>query len=136
MTATTPESTVAPGVGGSTRGAPRVAKKIRLHVDTEKRADYWAQRAGISTNEYMANAVEDAIRRENGDYDLPQLEVQRLNQLNDLVSSLASNVENLERVVLSGFGSLLTLAMGDNFLGDAENGELTNVGEDFEPGVG
>lgn len=97
---------------------------IRLHPDTKERAKYWAARANVSVNEYMAEAVEEKIRRENGDYDLPTLEIARLGQLIDEVRSLSVNVGNLETVTHQGFDSLMGLTRGDNYLLDPEDGEL------------
>ena len=97
---------------------------IRLHPDVRQRVEYWASKQQISVNEYINQAVEDAIRRENQDYDLPTLEIARLNQLVAEVSALSQNAANLERVITSGFDSLVGLTRGDNYLLDDENGEL------------
>ncbi|MGY4541343.1 putative DNA-binding protein [Arthrobacter sp. UYNi723] len=114
----------APVVKGSETSAPRVRVALRLHPDTNERAKYWADKANISANEYMVEAVEEKIRRENGDYDLPTLEIARLNQLIDQMTSLSTNVGNLERVTVTGFDSLMGLTRGDNYLLDAEDGEI------------
>ncbi|NUR01535.1 MAG: hypothetical protein HOY79_34905 [Streptomyces sp.] len=98
---------------------------IRLDPDDKQRAKYWADKRGFSSvNEYVAEAVVEKIRRENLDYDLPTLEIARLNELVDQVAALAKNSANLERVVTTGFDSLIGLARGDNYLLDDEDGEL------------
>jgi hypothetical protein len=102
----------------------RVRRPVRLHPDTDQRAQYWANKHGISENAYIEQAVEEKIRRENGDYDLPTLEIARLAQLIDHVASLSTNVANLERVTVTGFDSLMGLTRGDNYLLDPEDGEL------------
>jgi len=102
----------------------RVRAPFRPRRDTYERAKYWASKAGISVNEYVAEGLEEKIARENGDYDLPTLEQARLNQLVDQVSSLSTNLANLQSVVTDGFGSLLGLTRGDNYLLDDEDGEL------------
>lgn len=128
----------APDAAGAVVGVPPVAPVfkdaagtearertvIRLHPDTKERAKYWAAKANVSVNEYMAEAVEEKIRRENGDYDLPTLEIARLNQLIDHMASLTTNVGNLEIVTTRGFDSLMGLTRGDNYLLDEEDGEL------------
>ncbi|WP_284982336.1 hypothetical protein [Arthrobacter sp. efr-133-TYG-118] len=98
---------------------------LRLGRDMKQRAEYWAQKRGYSSvNEYMADAVDEKIRRENLDYDLPTLEIARLNQLVDEVKALSTNQANLERVITAGFDSLISLTRGDsNYLLD-EDGEL------------
>ena len=115
------------GTSGKLAGtaSPRVPIKIRLHEDTIERVKYWVVRESFpSVNEFMALAVEEKIARMNGDYDLPSLEVQRLNQLLDQMRSMSINLVNLESVVTNGFDSLLGLTRGDSYLQDAEDGEL------------
>ncbi|GHB91578.1 hypothetical protein GCM10010306_103440 [Streptomyces umbrinus] len=98
---------------------------VRLDRDDKQRAEYWADKRGFSSlNEYVAEAVVEKIRRENLDYDLPTLEIARLNELVDQVAALAKNSANLERVVTTGFDSLIGLTRGDNYLLDDEDGEL------------
>ncbi|MEU7317477.1 hypothetical protein [Streptomyces sp. NPDC007083] len=99
---------------------------IRLSPDDKQRAEYWAARRGFSSfNEYCAEAVAEQIRRENLDYDLPTLEIARLNELIDQIKALSTNSANLERVVTNGFESLIGLTRGDNYLLDDEESELT-----------
>lgn len=105
-------------------GAARVRVPVRLHPDTKERAKYWAAKANVSVNEYMAEAVEEKIRRENGDYDLPTLEIARLSQLIDEMRSLSVNNANLQTVILQVFDTLMGLTRGDNYLLDEENGEI------------
>jgi predicted DNA-binding protein len=115
---------VAPVTNTPAVSAPRARVPVRLHPDTKERAKYWASKADISVNEYIVEAVEEKIRRENGDYDLPTLEIARLTQLIDQMGSLSTNVANLESVTLQGFDSLMGLTRGDNYLLDPEDGEL------------
>ena len=64
------------------------------------------------------------IAYENKDYDLPDLEQARLNQLIDNMAVLSSNIHSLENVITSGFDSLLGLVKGDNYLLEHEDGEI------------
>lgn len=77
---------------------------------------YWAESDGISINEFLRDAIEFRIKWKQKDYPLAPLEIQRVNQLVDAISSLTSNVNSLEQVVVSGFDSLLGLVRGDNYL--------------------
>lgn len=95
-----------------------------LSSDEFERLKYWAARNGVSINEYLREAVNKAIGYENGDYDLPTLEIKRLNQLIDVITVLSSNVQSIESVVVSGFDSLLGLTRGDNYLLEKEDGEI------------
>lgn len=99
---------------------------FRQSADERQRTEYWAAKRGMTFNEYVSEAVAEQIRRENLDYDLPTLEIARLNELVDQMRALATSHGNLERVVVSGFESLIGLTRGDsNYLSDNENGELT-----------
>lgn len=106
----------------------RVRRFARLHPDTAERIKYWSARRDLNEQEYIEMAIENQIARENGDYNLPLLEQQRLNQIVDEVRSLSTNVANLEAVTTSGFKSVLGLAVGDSYLMDDDSGEL-NSGE-------
>lgn len=114
-----------PGATQSNSSSGRQGMFVRLDPDDKQRAAYWADKRGFSSvNEYVAEAVIEKIRRENLDYDLPTLEIARLNELVDQVAALAKNSANLERVVTTGFDSLIGLTRGDNYLLDDEEGEL------------
>lgn len=109
-------------------GSELVRVPLRLHPDSYERAKYWAKKKDVSVNTYLAEAIEAQIARENGDYDLPTLEVARLNQIVDEIRALSTNVGSLESVVITMSGSLLGLAKGENYLMDEdEDGELDTV---------
>ena len=97
---------------------------VRLNSDTRQRLGYWADKRKVSLNDYLLDAINAAIGRENGDYDLPTLEQNRLNQMLDEMRANTSNLSNLERIIVAGFDSLLGLTRGDNYLLDNETGEL------------
>lgn len=90
--------------------------------ETAERAKYWAEKKGISINEFLRDAIEFFIAYQNKDYDLPTLETNRLNQLVDTITVLSSNIKNLETIVTTNFESLLTLTTGDSgYLEDDED---------------
>ena len=89
---------------------------VRLSDDDHERLAYWADRRNMSVNAYLALAIDVMIRRENHDYDVPEAQIARINQLVDVVESLSQNVASLEQVTVSGFESLLGLTRGDNYL--------------------
>lgn len=97
---------------------------VRLPSDDKQRLEYWADKHQMSANEYVTQAVQESIRRENQDYDLPTLEIARINQLVDVVQANTTNLANLERVVTQGFDTLIGLTRGDNYLLEDESGEL------------
>ena len=99
---------------------------VRISPDDKQRVQYWADKRGYpSASMYAAEAVVEKIQRENLDYDLPTLEIARLNQLVDEVKALSTNQANLERVITQGFDSIIGLTRGDNYLLDDEDGELS-----------
>lgn len=119
-----PAVPVVPVSGSGGDASKRVRVPLRLHPDTKERAKYWASQANISVNEYATEALEEKIRRENGDYDLPTLEIARLGQLTDQIKAQAIEIANLTHVVTTGFASLMGLTRGDNYLLDEDDGEL------------
>ena len=108
-----------------------INRKNRFTASVEKgtyeRVRYWASKGSLSINEWLREAIELYIRYLNKDYDLPVLEIQRLNQLIDSISVLSSNVGSLEKVIVSGFDSLISLTRGDNYLLDEDDGELDEI---------
>lgn len=104
---------------------PRVAVKIRIRESTKVRCEYWREKEGYpSVNEFMAEAIEEKIARMNGDYDLPSLEIMRLNQLVDEMKSMATSNASLTKIVTAGFEALMGLTRGDSYLLDDDSGEL------------
>lgn len=89
---------------------------VRIPEKLFAQLSYWADLNQVSINDYVQECIEHKIRYENKDYDLPVLEVQRLNQLIDAINVLSSNVQSLEHITASGFDSLLGLTRGDNYL--------------------
>lgn len=89
-----------------------------------ERVIYWAGKKGISINELLRDAISLYIAHENKDYDLPALEIQRLNRLISSISVLSTNIGSLEKVVVSGFNSLIELTRGDNYLLDDDDGDI------------
>lgn len=97
---------------------------VTLDDDKYARLVYWAEKHEQSINEYLGDAIDRSISWENRDYDLPTMEIARLNQLIDAMTVLSSNVHSLESVVTTGFDSLLGLTRGDNYLMEHEDGDL------------
>ncbi|WP_245630554.1 hypothetical protein [Granulicoccus phenolivorans] len=117
---TPPATPHAPGLRPApAHGAPPTPDRrertwLRISAADKMQATYWAEKRGYpSLNEYLAEAVAEQVRRENQDYDLPTLEIARLNELVDQITALSTNVANLEHVVTQGLGALLGLTRGD-----------------------
>lgn len=116
-------------------GARSVQKKLRLHPVTVDKVKHWAEREGVTESEYMALAVEEKLARAVGDFDVPNLAVQRLNQIVDELKAVATGQQSLIDVTTTGFESLLGMARGDSYLLDPESGEL-DIDDTAGEGVG
>lgn len=97
---------------------------LRLFQTEYEKLAFWAQKNDMSINEFVPILLEQYIDIYNGNYQLPSLEVQRLNQLIESQAVLSRNVSALESIVINGFDSLLSLTKGDNYLMEQEDGEL------------
>lgn len=104
---------------------PKQQKRVTAVIDEDEyqRVAYWAQSRDMSVNEYIRYALDLTIRRENKDYDLPTLEVARLNQLVENIQVLSLNVGSLERTLIAGLDSLLRMTRGENYLTDTEGSD-------------
>lgn len=110
------------GSGDTRRGGGRRVETqrvtLRLPKDVHARVAEVAHGKGLTVNEFVTQAVRDALDAEMGNYPLPTLEQARLAQLVDAVRTLSDSQDNLRRTVLSGFSSIIGLARGDNYLMD------------------
>lgn len=97
---------------------------IRLSDSDFEKVSHWAEKEGKSISEFMAEAATFRMNWLCADYPLAPLEVQRLNQLLDIVTGLSHNIQSLERVTTSGFDSLLGLTRGDSYLLDEDGSDV------------
>ena len=97
---------------------------MRMYKEDYDMLVYWSERYGMDRTEFLITSMNHYIRWKNGDYDLPNAEIQRLNQMVDSVNNLVVSNENLEKSVINGFDSMLGIIKGDNYLIEDEDGEL------------
>ena len=97
---------------------------VRIPESLYEKCKYWAEKHECYANEYIAGAIELRIKHENGDYDLPTAEQQRLAQILERLMSLEASTDALEKVVVNGLDSLLSLTRGQNYLLEDEDGEI------------
>lgn len=98
---------------------------LRLTNKDFDKLSYWADKKGVSMNEFIPILLDLYVGIENGNYPLQTLEQARLNQLIDVILSLSSNIQSLESITIHGFDSLLQLTKGDNYLLEhEEDGEF------------
>lgn len=86
---------------------------LRFTEDELSKLDYWAAREGMDRADFIMEAVERYAGIESGNYQLPSLEIQRLNQLIDIIKALSQDMTSLETIVINGFASLTGLARGE-----------------------
>ena len=97
---------------------------LRLDSDTHERLKYWSKRNGVTINQYIQDAIERQIKYENGDYDLPTAEQQRVNQIVAGQEAVKATLDSLQKTVMNGFDALVGLTRGDNYLMSEESGEI------------
>lgn len=102
----------AAAAAGTVKSTTRVTTTIDMQ--TYERLKFWSEQHDMSINEYLRDAIELKIRHENKDFDVPNLLIQRMNQMIDAVTTLGSSTKSLEHIVVSGFDSLLGLTRGEN----------------------
>lgn len=97
---------------------------MRMYSEDFDKLNYWSERYDMDKTEFLVTSMNHYIKWRNGDYDLPNMEIQRLNQMIDAVNNLISTNENIETSVISGFDAMLGIIRGDNYLVDDDDGEL------------
>lgn len=100
----------------ATKEREKYRVQVTLDADEYERLKHWSSAKEMTINDYIREAIIFLNKWELGEIDLPTLEIQRLNQLVDGMQVLSSNVHSLEKVITSGFDSLLGLTKGENYL--------------------
>ena len=106
---------------------PHELTGVKLGDAQFEKAGDWEAKAGLSANEYMAEAVEEKIARESGDYDVPSFMDKRFSQIIDELKALSTNVASLEVVTVAGNDTIMNLTRGDSYLLDDDDGELASA---------
>lgn len=91
---------------------------VRMTEDLYNSINYWAEKKGVKVTDYIRDALLLQIKRDNKDYDLPSLEVHRLNQIIDTLEMVSANMSCLQDIVQSNFVNLMTVVNGTNYLMD------------------
>jgi hypothetical protein len=98
---------------------------LRMPREVHEKLKYWADKKEYSVNDFVPMLVDYYAAIQYGDYELPSLEAQRVNQLIELVGVLHKDVQALQGLIIDGFNNLLKLTHGDNYLLEAqETGEF------------
>lgn len=97
---------------------------LRLTEDEFERLDYYSKKWGKTKTDIMLDSFDHYHRWVNADYDIPTAEIQRLNQVVDVVNRLVVSQENLERSTISGIESIIGFVRGENYLSDLDEEEI------------
>ncbi len=104
-------------------GAPGTRNRkmsLRLTEDEFDLLNHYSEKWGKTKTDIMLESFEHYYRWVNSDYDLPTAEIQRLNQIVDVVNRLVTSQENLERSTISGIESIIGFVRGDNYLSEID----------------
>jgi hypothetical protein len=109
-------------VSKETKKATRVS--TTLDFDTHSALAAWSQKLGITQNDFLKDAVVYYNKYCNKDFDIPDLLTQRMNQVVDGMNVLSSNLQAVMDTMNIGFDSIVSLARGDNYLLEPDDGKL------------
>lgn len=121
-------------MAGKTSGIGESQHRLTLRFSESdySKLQYWAEHAKVSVNEFIILMLEQWIDIQNGNYELPTLEIQRLNQLISAMSAMSGDMRNLVTIVTTGFDSLTSLTRGSNYLfeqADADDGMYDGISD-------
>lgn len=108
---------------------------LRIHEVTAARAEFWADREGISYNAFVTEAIEEKIARHSGVIvGEESLILSRLNELIDATNWTGNELMSMMQIFTTVMDQFTVMARGDNFLLDDErldtgDGVLRGPGE-------
>lgn len=92
---------------------------LRIHSETAMRAEFWAEREGISYNAFVIEAIEEKIARHSGvNVGEESLIVSRLNELIDATNWTGNELMSMMQIFTTVMDQFTVMARGDNFLLD------------------
>lgn len=90
------------------------ANKATISVETTKRTkdrlQYYANREGETLRQFVEKAIDERIAKLNGDYDIPNITVSRINQLAENEALVREELKLLRQAMNNGFSAILTLS--------------------------
>lgn len=103
---------------------------LRLHAETAARAEFWADREGISYNAFVTEAIEEKIARHSGVIvGEESLILSRLNELIDATNWTGNELMSMMQIFTTVMDQFTVMARGDNFLLDDERLDTNLDGE-------
>lgn len=89
---------------------------VRVESDLAKRVSTVCKEKGMTKNAFVVDAMNHYLRYLEGTYDVPNLTIQRLNQLIEMQTVVVGRMDKLEDTTRTGFQSFMELAHGSNYL--------------------
>ena len=97
---------------------------VTLSADMLMKLSYWAQKHGITINQYIADAVSFSVRKNAEGYKKPTQECDRANKCCELILKTNKAVSGMNKIIISGFDTLLSVTRGYNMFLREEDGDI------------
>lgn len=101
----------------------RKTERVTLRLTPEELTylNYWADKLDVTKTELITQSVSHYVGWIQSDYDIPTALTAQINVLTNAIAAMESSNNNLSKIVISGFDSMLTLSRGDSYLMDPES---------------
>ena len=98
---------------------PKKTDKVKIYVDLDRDvadlADYWQRKKNFaSRKDFITAAIKLYIAIQNQDYDLPTMEIARINQIVETLRNQTDELHALRKAVNNGFSTILDLTNEDD----------------------
>lgn len=98
-------------------------KRISLRVDTDllDKIKHFSYKEGISSNQWIEDAINHYINWINDDYDVPTASVQRINQILDLLAQNGELLKANQQYMKTGFETIISSVSDKGYLEDVSD---------------
>ena len=98
-------------------------KRISLRVDTDllDKIKHFSYKEGISSNQWIEDAINHYINWINDDYDVPTASVQRINQILDLLAQNGELLKINQQYMKTGFKTIISSVSDKGYLEDVSD---------------
>lgn len=97
---------------------------VTLSNDMLVKLGYWAQKHGITINQYIADAVAFSVKKNADGYKTLTQECERVNKCCELILKTNKAVSGMNKTIISGFDTLLSVTRGYNMFLREEDGDI------------
>lgn len=98
-------------------------KRLSLRVDTDllDKIKHFSYKEGISSNQWIEDAINHYINWINDDYDVPTASVQRINQILDLLAQNGELLKINQQYMKTGFKTIISSVSDKGYLEDVSD---------------